>query len=643
MNESKRTGVFVAIAVVLSAITFLTMPSTGQLSPASMVGKPLFPEFQDPLTATSLEVVKFEKETATAGTFKVAKVGDSWVIPSHSNYPADAKDQLANVAAEWIDLEVLGVATDPGESGIQSDDIRGLHKLYGVVDPVGEDTSDVDGVGTRVVMRDKSDGELVRLIVGKEVEGQAGLRYVRLVGQDPVYTVKADTSKLSTKFQDWIEDDLLKLSSWDIRKINIEDYSIDILQGVMTPRGQMALDYNDTGEPRWKLAVDREYTEKGWTDRGLAENEELNSDTLNNLKSALDDLKIVDVVRKPKGLSETLKGSGPMKLDTEAKSSLSRAGFHVVQISDPANPGQSYPDLRSNEGEISVAMKDGVNYVLRFGQIASMGAGDDEKKETPKGEESDKEAANTDGSDDEKKGDSSDSKVNRYLFVMAELDPSTIEQPKYEELPELPSEEAKPEEATPEDKKKEETADAKPEDAKSVSKPDESKPEESKADGAKPEEAKADPVKTEGEKVETAEADKASDDKAEGDKVEKAEEKKPEEPKPTREEIQKKRDELQKENDRKKAEYEENIKKGDEKVKELNARFADWYYIIDDAEYQKIHLGRDKIVKAKEKKVEEKLPADGTLPAAPAVPGMEPDSVGEFQNLKLDAPAQEKD
>ena len=132
MNELKRTAVFVVIAVVLSVITFLTMPSTESLSPANKVGQSLF-KFEDPLLATSLEVVKFDEDTATTATFKVAKVGDSWVIPSHNDYPADAKDQLADVAAEWIALEVLGVATDPEESGVQADNIRGLHKLYGIL------------------------------------------------------------------------------------------------------------------------------------------------------------------------------------------------------------------------------------------------------------------------------------------------------------------------------------------------------------------------------------------------------------------------------------------------------------------------------------------------------------------------------
>lgn len=608
MTELNRTGVFVAIAVLLSAVTYLTMPSIEKQSPAEKVGQSLFPDFEDPLEATSLEVVRFDKETATANTFKVAKIGDSWVIPSHNNYPADAKDQLADVAAEWINLKVLGVATDPAESASVSSGIRDLHKLYGVVDPVGEDTSDAEGVGIRVVMRDKADKELVRIIIGKEVKDQFGLRYVRIIGQDPVYTVKANTNKLSTKFEDWIEDDLLKLSSWDIRKVDIDDYSIDVLQGYITPRGQISLDHNDTGDPRWKLAADRVYSKNGWTDRGLADNEELNTDTLNDLKSSLDNLKIVDVVRKPKGLSETLRSSGSIDLDPEAERSLSRAGFHVIPVTDPANPGQQYYELRSNEGEISVAMKNGVKYVLRFGQIAGMGSSDeDAKEEKGEGEKEEKSEDTKDEAGAEKEK-SSDSKVNRYLFVMAQMDRSMIEQPEYKELPELASEEPKKEEE--------------------------------KKDDSKPEDAKSEDVNAETAKSEEAEADEAKAEEA------KTEEAKPEEPKeetkPTREEIEKQREQIQKENDRKKEEYEEKVKEGEEKVKELNARFADWYYVIDDSEYQKIHLSRDKIVREKKKEEEKDQKSDDPSEASSEPAKMEPDSIGEFESLKVDAPAEKE-
>ncbi len=537
---------------------------------------------------------------------------------------------MAKAAADLIELKVLSVAANPQEAGIGADDIKGLHKLYGVVDPSEKGDSSGEGIGTRVSLRDKDDTKLVELVIGKSVEGQNGLRYVRRVGQDPVYTVKVSTDKFSTKFQDWIEKDLLKLSSWDIRKISIDDYSVDIIQQSITPRGKITLEYNDTGEPRWKMTADRVYKKEGWVEQGLSEKEELNTDTLNNLKNALDDLKIVDVMRKPASLSETLRGSGSINLDPEAERSLARAGFHVVTISDPANPGQKSYQLRSNEGEIAVTMKDGVYYVLRFGQIAGMAS--EEAKEAKKDKQADEKTA-------EKKPESSTADVNRYLFVMAEFRPEMIEKPTYEQLPELPAEQPKAGEKKPEQPKADEK---KPEEPKA----DEKKPEEPKADEKKPEEPKADEKKPEQSKAdekkpEEPKADAKSDEaKPEGkpeagkEKAAAGEESKTEKPKLSREEIEKKREEIQKENDRKKEEYEKKVKDAEKKVADLNARFAEWYYVIDDAEYQKIHLSRDKIVKAKE----EKKPEEKASDASAAKPPAEPDTVADFENLKMDAP-----
>ena len=47
-------------------------------------------------------------------------------------------------------------------------------------------------------------------------------------------------------------------------------------------------------------------------------------------------------------------------------------------------------------------------------------------------------------------------------------------------------------------------------------------------------------------------------------------------------------------------EYDDKVKKGQERVKELNDRFADWYYVISDDVYRKIHLTRADIVKVDE-------------------------------------------
>ena len=60
-------------------------------------------------------------------------------------------------------------------------------------------------------------------------------------------------------------------------------------------------------------------------------------------------------------------------------------------------------------------------------------------------------------------------------------------------------------------------------------------------------------------------------------------------------------------------EREEQQKKRDEaetKVRELNARFANWYYVISEDVYRKIHLGREDIIKAKEGTKDEGIGVD---------------------------------
>ena len=84
--------------------------------------------------------------------------------------------------------------------------------------------------------------------------------------------------------------------------------------------------------------------------------------------------------------------------------------------------------------------------------------------------------------------------------------------------------------------------------------------------------------------------------RAAGESDAKDEAKEPEKPK-TPEEVEKLA--VERENKRLQEDYDKTVKEGQEKVKELNDRFADWYFIISDDVFQKIHLGLDDIVKKK--------------------------------------------
>jgi len=535
MTETRKTFLFVGATLVVLAVAWWAryVPPTGDIG--DMRGKILFPTFSNALDAVSLEITEYDPNSVGIKTFKVAQVNNRWSIPSHDNYPADAKDHLAQAATSLIGLKVLDVAaSSPTQEELA---------MFGVVTPDPDKTTlGTRGIGKRVVMRDAGDRVLVDIILGNKLKDDQQLRYVRVSGQDPVYVVKLSDDKLSGNFGDWIEKDLLKLNPWDVKDVQLHDYSFDSLTSGIEPRSQIILKYDDLGNPRWSLSQDLAFDPQGmsWKPRSLAEEEELDTAKLDALRTAVDDLKIVDVRKKPAGLSASLSSDGSFATNQEALADLQRAGFFATsagqfyRIFPPV--GSRKIDLNgveiiSSEGEIRVGMKDGVRYLLRFGRVLEGQGGDAES--------------------------GSDHNVNRFLLVTAEFDPQLIPEPELTPLPDLPAEQAAPSETQ---------------------------------DGAAPSTSETPAA----ESAQTAEANAESGNGAQ------AEEKSDESQDKKAEDIKAERDRIEKENQRKRDEYQEKLKKGEERVKELNARFADWYYIISDEVYRKIRLSRQDIIKKKE-------------------------------------------
>ena len=262
-------------------------------------------------------------------------------------------------------LKILNVVSDsPGD-----------HELYGVLDPDKDIPPGSTGVGTRVTMKDKHGNTLVSMILGKAVAGQPGQHYVRCKDEDRVYVVEVNTAKLSAKFGDWIEKGLLKMNPWDIKEVAIHDYSVDALQGVLQQKGEMVLSFDNTAEPKWKLVKDEHFHGDHWKAGKLASDEELNVANLDEMKSALENLKIVNVRPKPAGLGADLKADADFLANPEARRSLAHCGYFNVTVG-------GHPEFLSNDGEVSFLMKDGVEYVLRFG--AALGPAPRKRTRTPR-------------------------------------------------------------------------------------------------------------------------------------------------------------------------------------------------------------------------------------------------------------------
>lgn len=532
----RKTAGFLGAGLLLLALGWAVQPRFKPATLKPAVERVLFPELTDAEKAASLEIIRYDDELATLYPFKVIKTGGVWVLPSHQNYPADAKDQLAAAATELVDLKALDVVTERAAD----------HEVYGVIEPDQEKIKPgMTGVGQLIEIRDASGSKIARLIIGKE-DKQAGvgsgsrrLRFVRKAGQDPVYRVELDTSKFTTQFGDWIEKDLLKLTPWDVRSVELDNYTLAAVEsdGRLEVRQQrsekMQLSYDDKASS-WQLTSLETFPNEDSAEsvsEELKNNEEVDSTKLNDLRNALGDLQIIDVARKPAGLSADLKAAESFVNDVEAVSSLQQRGFL------PLPSGA----ILSTEGQTVIGMKDGVEYVLRFGAGTTV----TEPGKAGSGEEGDA------------SGESAETAA-RYLLVMAQFNDGLLEKPELAELPSLPEEDDK--------------------DGDSTEQPKDEESEEEKAE----EEASSD-------EKEPADADvTAADLLKQADEAEAAMQKAIED-----------RRQVERENRRKQESYDEKVVEGKKRVAELNGRFADWYYIVSDEEFEKIHLNREAVIKAK--------------------------------------------
>ncbi len=623
MNKSMtRTLVFVITAVVSTA---LAVTSNQFTKPTKIEGgddfaKDFNPDFTDAGKATAMQVVSFDEATAAPKRFAVQYDG-GWKIPSYHGYPADGKDQLAKAAASVIGLKRGSLA-----SRRKTD-----HERYGVIDPLDEENPATKGRGTRITISHKETA-LADFIVGNKVEGSEDKRYVRKKDEDKVYIVGARFD-VSTKFSDWAETDLLKVSGFDTTRLRGSRPKI-----------------NDADEYEGDEVVEltKEKSSDPWKMVGLDEAaEELKSDEINTMVTTLDDLRLVGVRPRPafQGrpiLNADLKVDLPKELRSDPRvlneikkvllADLGEKGFRIGQDEE----GQT--QIVSREGELTAGTKDGVVYKLTFGSVFSGTEQEIETGITPDAKDHKKEGA---------KKTLEEQKKSRYLIVRVNFDETLLGNPPVEpttpvappgvEAPADPKEDAdkknsddKKEDAPKkEDDKKEgdkKSDDDKPTDSKKnaddpagskgedtvATTKDEKKTEDSKpaaADDKKPEAEKKEAEKKD-DKKEDAPADKPKTDAADAKKEDntKKEDAKPDEPK---KDLKAEYMESLKRYDAEKGRfvserqaYHAKVEAGKQKVKDLNDRFADWYYVISNDSFDKLRLSRAVLIKSKEKPAE---------------------------------------
>ncbi|MFN0051186.1 MAG: DUF4340 domain-containing protein [Planctomycetales bacterium] len=605
MTESARTITYVVTAAVSIGVAWFFSPAAN-LTPQELTGAKLheafFPNFTDPNEPTSIRVVSFDEARAEPRIFAVEFKDGLWTIPSHHNYPADGAKRLADTANSTI-----GIKREEFRSSSKED-----HEALGVIDPLDPDSGRLKGRGQRLTLS-KGEDNLVDLIIGKPVANRAEdretpgkLYYVRVPGEDTTYVARFNID-LSTKFKDWVETDLLKLSPDQLTEMVLDNYSI-VVDG---PRPRVVageinrLNRAKSGEP-WKL--------EGLDDPA----QEVDTTKVSDLVNSLDNLKLVGIRPKPKGLRADLtvdQDYVQSQLELQLLvDDMRQRGFEIAADRED----DTKPRLYSRQGELSVATNDGVVYDLRFGEIF---AGDDNEVEI--GIEADKEKENDKAKESESK------QSNRYLFVSTHFDPKFIGPPPTEPVPPpglseadaaaVEKKTAKPEAKKPAGKSGSRGSQRSKKPAKPKSGDDDGcgprvidddAPEEAPADEP---EANPNQPRPDADENDAPEATKPIDDGAPADEAPQASEKpatnKPEadkpvaEEKPARspEELKRDYELLRSRYDADLKAYEDKLEAGKKKVEELNERFGAWYYVISADVFNKLHLSRKDLVKEKSK------------------------------------------
>ena len=445
MNELTKTSIFITIAVVLLLFAWL-MQSRDRSAGTDhdMIGRQLLENFKDPSQVKELQIVKFIPETGDLVDFRVAEVGGKWCLPSYQNYPADAEEQMGRVASDFTDQQILNVAyNDAGGA-----DVRETHTTFGVLDPESKSLGLGDGVGVKVKFTGENQRILAALIIGKEVENTGGKQsYVRVPGQNSVYVMAINKNHLSTKFDDWVEKNLLDISSYDLKSVRMQDYTTDLVE---TQTGEIAMaplfhssykvNYDAmTLDEKWRLdilqRVDETTGERVTVT--LAPEETLNESKLEEMRQAFDDLKIIDVLRKPESIASAQRASEVFVTSNDDIKVL----YNVGLISDLRQTvdGQMAIRIYARQGEAFIEVKDGIVYHLMFGNLTGTNIAEIVNTPTPdtNTESADEPTATSDTATTTAANVLS---ANRYLMILAEFDESLIEKPAAIPLTEVPTE-----------------------------------------------------------------------------------------------------------------------------------------------------------------------------------------------------------
>ena len=322
------------------------------------VNQPVFAGFETS-QVRSIEITRFNSDRQMLERILVSRKGEKWVLPNAANYNANNAAQIARAINSLVDRKVLELISDEQQD----------HLKNGVVDP--DEFQSVEsrgGLGKKITLKDRNGQSLASLIVGSPLENskEQSLYCVRIAGQPQVYSVQFDVNALTTRFQDWVDPNLMRLrtqqsadgqslSAVSINSFRFEPTRLaeeagraDLYRAVFAPiEGKIGLrELNVPDGDAWKSISPNEAQTR-------------------QLVTGLNELAVLtfgEVRTKPQPLADALK-STTVAGDPAIFESMIEMG--IKQIGKKGEPVQ----FLSTGGQLTVSTSDRIKITLHIGNI----------------------------------------------------------------------------------------------------------------------------------------------------------------------------------------------------------------------------------------------------------------------------------
>ena len=354
MGKSSTTLIMGIIAVVAVGVAMYFYPKSLETEVDAQVNQNLFESYKT-ADVRSIEITRLG-ESDRIEQIKLRRKGDSWILPQYEDFTATGIARISEVAKSMLDRKILAITGDQEQS----------HFEFGLVDPAeATGLPNRASLGMKVELRDRNRGDIASLIIGKPVSetGGDGKYFVRLPGQPTVYEMQIPKVIFSTRFEDWVDSNLMNLpnqrnSPIRVTGIGIDSYRIDakeIASADKQPDWQVKFQFSPNGSKGNLLR---------WVD-GKFEKEDisqLSQRQVSDLLTALSQIRVLGARSKPKSIVKLFRKSAEIS-DAAALKGLAPFGFR----------GRSDDEgfkIESANGELAIVTSDGMKMRLLVGSLA---------------------------------------------------------------------------------------------------------------------------------------------------------------------------------------------------------------------------------------------------------------------------------